>query len=336
MLTFPGAQILDVAGPLEVFAATGKWLRRGGAGGDAYRVELVAAEAGPVPCSNGIALVAERAVTGVRGPVDTLLVAGGEEALRVRHDERLLRFVRRQSRRARRVASVCSGAFILAEAGLLDGRRAATHWSVAGTLAAEYPAIDVEPDAIYVRDDKDGLQVWSSAGVTAGMDLALALVEQDFGREAALQVARWMVVFLRRPGGQSQFSAQLASQLAHRDPLRDVQAYIAEHPESDLSVQELAKRAGMSPRHFARVFAEEVGATPARFVLRTRVEAARALLEESEDGVEGIAFRCGFGSAETMRRAFLRVVRVSPSDYRARFRRRTGGPADRPARRRTR
>jgi transcriptional regulator GlxA family with amidase domain len=307
-----------------VFAATAKLLRRQGAPDDAYRVELVAAEAGPVPCSNGVALVAPHSVSDVRGAIDTLLVAGGEEAFRARRDRRLLRFLKRQAPRCRRVASICSGAFVLAEAGLLDGRRAATHWSVAEALADRYPSIDVEPDAIYVRDEKDGREIWTSAGVTAGMDLALALVEQDLGREIALHVARWMVIFLRRPGGQSQFSAQLATQLAHRDPLRELQAHIAEHPEADLSVPALARRVAMSPRHFARVFADEVGTTPARYVERTRVEAARVLLEESDDGVEGIADRCGFGSAETMRRAFLRVVRVSPSDYRARFRRRAG------------
>jgi transcriptional regulator GlxA family with amidase domain len=336
MLTFPGAQILDVAGPLEVFAATSKLLRRRGAPGVAYRVELVAAEKGPLPCSNGISMVAERSVSEVRGAIDTLLVAGGEGALAARHDERVLRFLRRQAGRARRIASICTGTFLLAEAGLLDGRRAATHWSAAEALAAQYPSIDVEADAIYVRDDKDGREIWSSAGVTAGMDLALALVEQDRGRAVALHVARWLVVFLRRPGGQSQFSAQLASQLAHRDPLREVQAHIAEHPEADLSVPELARRAAMSPRHFARVFGDEVGTTPARFVERTRVEAARVLLEESDDGVESVAARCGFGTAETMRRAFLRVVRVSPNDYRARFRRRTGGSSQSPATRSTR
>jgi len=336
VLTFPGAQILDVTGPVEVFSPASRLLRRRGAAGDAYRVDLVGPEPGPVVASNGLALVAGYGVAHHPARLDTLLVAGGEGTRAALEDPRILRFIRRVAGRARRVASVCTGAFLLAEAGLLDDRRATTHWSMADALAARYPKVRVESDAIYVRDDKvgeDGVEIWSSAGVTAGMDLALALVEQDLGREVALTVARWLVVFLRRPGGQSQFSAQLASQMAERDPLRDVQGFVAEHPEADLSVTALSARAAMSPRHFARVFAEEVGVTPARFVERTRVEAARARLEETDDGLEAIAARCGFGSAETMRRAFLRCIAVSPSDYRARFRRGAAGSARAPSRR---
>jgi transcriptional regulator GlxA family with amidase domain len=211
---------------------------------------------------------------------------------------------------------VCTGAFLLAEAGLLDGRRATTHWASCRELARRYPRVQVDPDPIFVRDGN----VHTSAGVTAGMDLALALVEEDHGREVALGVARWLVLFLKRPGGQSQFSAQLSAQLAAREPIQELQAWVIENVDADLSVEALARRAGMSPRNFARVFTRETGVTPACFVETARVEAARRRLEqEGARGVEAIAAACGFGSAETMRRAFLRRVRVSPSDYRERF-----------------
>jgi transcriptional regulator GlxA family with amidase domain len=215
----------------------------------------------------------------------------------------------------RRIGSVCSGAFILAEAGLLDGRRATTHWGWCKELAQRYPRVKVDPDPIFVRDGS----IYTSAGVTAGMDLALALVEEDHGRELALRVARQLVLFLRRPGGQSQFSAQLAVQAADREPLRELQAWIADHLNQDLSVEALADRVAMSPRNFARVFSREVGVTPARFVEQARVEAARRRLEESAHGVDAIASQCGFGTAESMRRAFLRRLHVPPSAYRHRF-----------------
>ena len=210
---------------------------------------------------------------------------------------------------------MCSGAFLLAEAGLLDGRRATTHWDACAALAARYPSVRVEPDPIFVRDGR----VYTSAGVTAGMDLALALVEEDCGRELALAVARRLVFFLKRPGGQSQFSAQLSAQIAEREQLRDLQSWIVEYPEADLSVEALARRVAMSPRNFARVFAREAGITPARFVERVRVEAARRRLVESTSNVDSVAEACGFGSAETLRRAFLRSVHVSPAAYRNRF-----------------
>jgi transcriptional regulator GlxA family with amidase domain len=253
----------------------------------------------------------------VRGAIDTLVVAGGVGTARALGDRGLIAFVRSAAARARRVASVCTGAFVLAEAGLLDGRRATTHWSACAQLAARYPKVSVDPDPIFVRDGR----IWSSAGVTAGMDLALALVEQDHGRDVALGVARELVLFLKRPGGQAQFSAQLQAQLAERAPLRDLQAWMADHPGADLSVEALARRVAMSPRHFARVFKQETGATPARAALAARVEAARRRLEDGADGLEGVADACGFGSAEVMRRAFLRTLRVGPAVYRRRFQR---------------
>ncbi len=213
------------------------------------------------------------------------------------------------------MASVCTGAFLLARAGLLDGRRATTHWSRCEDLARRFPAVRVERDPIFVRDGN----VFTSAGVTAGMDLALDLVEQDLGRERALQVARWLVMFVHRPGGQSQFSAQISAQLAEHDGLRDLQSWITDHLDDDLSVPALARRAHMSPRNFARVFRREIGVTPAAYVEAQRVEAARRHLERSGQSVAEVAEACGFSRVETIHRAFRRVLRVSPGQYRRHF-----------------
>jgi transcriptional regulator GlxA family with amidase domain len=315
VVTFPELQLLDVTGPWEVFGRTTRYLREHGLAGG-YRLELAASRGAAVTSSSGLTLAVPRPLAALRGPLDTLLVAGGVGTERALADRRLLGFVRSAGRRARRVASVCTGAFLLAEAGLLDGRRATTHWGACAALAARYPKVSVDPDPIFVRDGR----VWTSAGVTAGMDLALALVEEDHGREVALGVARELVLFLKRPGGQAQFSAQLQAQLAERETLRDLQAWMIDHPDADLSVEALAKRVAMSPRHFARVFKAETGETPARAAQAARVEAARRRLEDGDDGLEGVASACGFGSAEVMRRAFLRTLRVGPAAYRRRFR----------------
>jgi transcriptional regulator GlxA family with amidase domain len=305
VLAFPAVQSLDVAGPVEVFAAAGD-----------YDVEVVAPESGQVAAHSGLVLWADRALADVDGPVDTLLIAGGEGTPAVMADAGVLANVRRLAGDSSRLASVCSGAFVLAEAGLLDGRRATTHWGSCELLARMYPSVTVEPDSIFVRDG----DVWTSAGVTAGIDLALSMVEDDLGRATALEVARRLVVFLKRPGGQSQFSAQLAGQFADRAPLRELQGWIADHVDEDLSVERLAAEVAMSERNFSRAFHREVGVTPARFVERTRVDAARRHLEESTTSIDEVARRCGFGTAETMRRTFLRVLGVTPSDYRNRFR----------------
>jgi len=318
VLAFPEAQSLDVIGPLEVFSSATRWLARDpGRRAPGYPLELLSSSGeGPVRMSCGVSLLARGLPARSAPRPDTLIVAGGAGTRAAVADLALIAWLRAIAPRVRRLASVCTGAFLLAEAGLLDGRRATTHWSACAALARRYPRVRVDPDPIFVRDGG----VYTSAGVTSGMDLALALVEEDHGREVALAVARGLVLFLKRPGGQSQFSAQLSSQLASRQPIQELQAWIIENVHRDLSVAELAARAGMSPRNFARVFAREVGATPALFVETARVEAARRRLEE--DGgrrIEAVAAECGFGSAETMRRAFLRRVRVSPSDYRTRF-----------------
>lgn len=316
VLVFPGFQILDAVGPIEVFHAATRLAAAGRGRRPGYRIEVVAPKAGPVASSNGLAVVAEHGIGEVRGDIDTLVIAGGFGTRSYVDDRDLIGWLRRTAARSRRVTSVCTGALLLAEAGLLDGKRATTHWAFADELASRYPKVRVEADSIYLKEGR----IYTSAGVTSGMDLALALVEEDLGREIALAAARWLVLFLKRPGGQAQFSAQLSVQTAAREPVRDLQWWILEHLDDDLSVEALAARAGMSPRNFARVFTREVGMTPARYVERARVEAARRRLEESSAGIEEVAGVCGFGTAETMRRAFLRNVRVPPADYRNRFR----------------
>jgi transcriptional regulator GlxA family with amidase domain len=313
VLAFPDAQVLDVIGPWEVFAIAN---RVGNPRTLRYALALVAPAAGPFATSGGLSLLAHRSLAEATGPVDTLVVAGGLGTRPANRDPRLIPWIRRTAARARRVASVCSGAFLLAEAGLLDGRRATTHWGVCEALQRRFPAVRVERDPIFVRDG----DVFTSAGITAGMDLALELVEEDFGRELALTVARWLVMFLRRPGGQSQFSAQLSAQLAERDGLREVQSWIADHPAGDCSVSALARRARMSPRNFARVFRREIGVTPAVYVETQRVEAARRLLESTARSVAEVAAACGFMRVETLHRAFRRVLRVAPGQYRHHFR----------------
>jgi transcriptional regulator GlxA family with amidase domain len=313
IVAFPDAQILDVTGPLEVFAIAN---RVDPARRPRYAVSLIAPTAGSIATSSGVALVAHRGLAEATGPVDTLIIAGGLGTRAAMRDRRLVSWIRRTAGRARRVASVCTGAFLLGEAGLLDGRRVTTHWYTCDGLQRRFPAARVERDPIFVRDGN----VITSAGITAGIDLALDLVEEDMGREQALTVARWLVVYLRRPGGQSQFSVQLAGQVAERDGVRDVQAWIGDHLDADLSVTALAHRARMSPRNFARVFRREVGSTPAGYVEAQRVETARRLLETTGRSVAEVADACGFGRVETMHRAFRRRLRVAPAQYRRHFR----------------
>jgi transcriptional regulator GlxA family with amidase domain len=310
IVTFPRVQTLDVHGPAEVFSTATQLSDRGG-----YSVEVVSTRPGPLPTSS-VALYPDTTIDKCRGPIDTLVVAGGRGVQAAVEDERLVAWVREAALRSRRVASVCTGAFLLAEAGLLKGRRATTHWASCAKLAGRHADIEVESDPIFVRDGN----VITSAGVTAGMDLSLALVEEDFGRELALEVARWLVVFVKRPGGQAQFSAQLEAQMADREPLRSLQEWLPDNLGEDLSVPALARRASMSERHFARAFRDETGMTPAAYVETARVERARIFLDSGDLPVETIARQTGFGTVETMRRAFRRRVGVSPAGYRSRFR----------------
>lgn len=304
IVVFDGVQSLDVTGPLEVFAHAG-----------GYRVETASLGGGSVRTTSGLRLVPDTDLRDADvSPLDLLLVPGGSGARR--RDTEIVAWIREAAPRATRVASVCTGAFLLAEAGLLAGRRVTTHWSRCAALAEQYPDVMVDPDPIFVKDGN----LATSAGVTAGIDLALALVEDDLGRDTALSVARQLVVFLRRPGSQSQFSAQLSAQTASRDTLRDVQQWIAEHPAADLSVETLAAKASLSPRQFARAFAAETGVPPGKYVDKTRLEAARRRLEDTAGGVEETARACGFGTPEAMRRAFVRELGVSPAEYRRRFR----------------
>lgn len=320
VLAYPDANSLDVVGPLQVFAAASRYMRLYMPDDDptpriGYVTEIIGPRAGPIRMSAGFELIAARGIGQVSGGIDTLLVAGGDGHAEAMRDQKILAWLRRMAPRVRRIGSVCTGAFVLAEAGLLEGRRATTHWRQCDRLAADFPTISVEPDALHVCDGA----VYSSAGVTAGMDLALALLEEDCGRRMALATARENVAFLKRPGGQSQFSVHLQAQAAEPVPLRALQDWILNHLDRDLSVEALAARAAMSPRNFARVFVKETGTTPAKFVERARVEAARRALEDGAESQAVIAQRFGFGHPETMRRVFQRHLGVGPRDYRRRF-----------------
>ncbi len=316
LITFSDAQILDVTGPLEVFSRAARWLRdEGHARKLPYVVEILAREAGPVTMSSGIELVAARAWRDA-DDVDTLLISGGIGCGEAARDEELVAWLREQEPRVERLGSICTGAVILAETGLLDGRRATTHWHWCDALQRDYPRVEVERDALFVRQGK----LYTAAGVTAGMDLALAMVEDDWGRDAALATARELVMFLKRPGGQPQVSAHLAVQEATRQRFRDLERWILDHLGEELRGERLAARVAMSPRHFARVFVEQTGTTPAKFVAAARLELARRRLEESELPVAAVARECGFGTAENMRRAFKRRLGMTPREYRNRCR----------------
>ncbi|HJP79842.1 MAG TPA: GlxA family transcriptional regulator [Pseudonocardiaceae bacterium] len=305
-ILFDEVQSLDVTGPLEVFSGADRLVE------GAYRVHTASAGGAPVRTTSGLRITPDADLASVPVP-HTVLAPGGPGSRQPQ--PAIIDWLRRTGPEAQRIVSVCTGTFLLAEAGLLDGRRVTTHWGQTALLAQRYPALSVDPEPIFVRDGN----VWTSAGVTAGMDLALAIVEEDLGRDVALTIARQLVMFLRRPGNQTQFSAQLQAQTAHRAPLRDVQAWVAEHPEADLSVDKLAQRAGLSPRQFARAFADEAGISPGRYVDNVRLEAARRHLEDTAADINQVARACGYGTPESMRRAFTRTLGVSPAEYRRRF-----------------
>ncbi|MFM0522723.1 helix-turn-helix domain-containing protein [Caballeronia jiangsuensis] len=311
VLAFPDVQLLDVAGPLQVFASANDLAVAAGLP-PPYRPRVVS-RSGTVKASAGLGLVGD-VLPDANEACDTLIVAGGWGVHRAVHDRELVDWVRARSTHARRTASVCTGAFLLAAAGLLNERRAVTHWTRCAELATRFPSVHVEPDPIFIRDG----DVWTSAGVTAGIDLSLALVEDDLGRALALDVARQLVVFLKRPGGQAQFSAALSLQKSG-ERFGELHAWIAENLAADLSVGVLAARVGMSERSFVRHYRAQTGTTPARSIEHMRLEAARRLLGDTALPVKRVAARCGFGTEETMRRGFLRSLGVSPQAYRERF-----------------
>lgn len=312
VLVFPDVQLLDVAGPIQVFAAANEQSVRSGATAP-YSIRVIAPGGAQIRATSGLIFATETLPPSAEA-LDTLIVAGGQGVMLAAEDPLLVDWLRARAGTARRTASVCTGAFLLAAAGLLDGRRAVTHWEYCGLLSRRHPAVKVEPDPIFIQDE----HVWSSAGVTAGIDLSLALVEADLGRAVALSVARHLVMFLKRPGGQAQFSTALSLQSTD-DRFAELHDWLAEHLSEDLSLIRLASVAGMSERTLLRRYRDATGHTPARAIERLRVEAARQLLTETRLPAKRIAANCGFGSEETMRRSFAKLLGVSPQDYRHRF-----------------
>lgn len=311
ILALPGVQLLDVAGPLDVFAEANVQAEH-----QAYRLRIIAESADPIVSSSGTRLMPDRIIADpITDPIHTLLVAGCPHAPDTAPNTAVTNWLRQTAPRTRRYGSVCSGAFFLARAGLLDGKRVTTHWAVSDRLAEAFPEITVDADAIHVRDGK----ARTAAGVTAGLDLALALVEEDLGRDLAMRVAGQLVMFFKRPGGQMQFSRKGESQPAGRSILQEIQRFIAANPSSDHSIAALADRAGLSPRHFARLFRKEIGGTPAAWVEAARVSAARRLLEDGHGAPKQVASLCGFANADTLRRAFTRHVGVTPAAYRKQY-----------------
>src|SRR5881409_2548765 len=317
-VTAPEVEILDLVGPLQVFArASEMYCQENPGSPPIYSVEVVTTSAHRSFVANcGVRITAHKTFRELRGQIDTLLVAGGNSIEQDEINSDVVRWLKKIAGRIRRIGSVCTGAMLLARAGLLDGRRATTHWNWCHILIKRAPRADVDPNPIFVRDEN----VYTSAGVTAGMDLALALVEEDYGSRLALQVARNLVLYLRRPGGQSQFSAALSLQVTDRQPLRELEAWVLDNLNKALTVSVLAEQVAMSPRNFARVFTNEMKTTPAKFVERLRVEAARRRLEESQNSLEAIADECGFGNVNSMRNVFQRALKIPPGQYRRHFR----------------
>lgn len=315
IVAFPNAQSLDITGPFEVFSFANTLLQKSGiCEQSVYSVQVMADSPGLVTTMSGLQLAADQAYGDPNSEFDTLLIAGGNIEGEL-NNVKLLDWIKAMAPRVNRLASVCTGAFLLAESGLLDGCKATTHWHYCQQLAKNYPRVQIEPDYIFVRDG----HIFTSGGITSGIDLALAMIEEDWGQELALQVARFLVVFLKRPGGQSQFSSYLTCEASHRPDFRDLQSWIMTHTYADLRVEALAERMAMSPRNFARLFLAETGMTPAKFVEMARIDQARHLLETTEIAVETVAGKAGFNDPERMRRAFIRQLGVNPQNYRQRF-----------------
>jgi len=301
----PPVQVLDVTGPLEVFSNAPD-----------YEIRLVnPGFERTLQTNRGVVLADATPIAHIRGPIDTLVIAGGPGAESGSYDPNLIAWIAKVARQSRRVASICTGAFLLAEAGLLNGKQAVTHWNFCDRLAKEYPKVVVRPEPIYLRDGS----IYTSAGITAGIDLSLALVEEDHGHETALKIARFLVMFLVRPGGQAQYSHMLSHQAITSQPLRELQVWMLQHLREDLTVESLAERIGVSARHFTRVCLRETGMNPGQFVDRMRVEAAQQIIDSSARGLKEVADTCGFKSADAMRRTFLRVLGVTATEYARRF-----------------
>jgi len=317
IVAYEGVEIFDAVGPIEVFEMANRELIENGPGQAAYAIRLLGTKAGPFPTSSGVRLVADAGWGDFAAEIDTLIVVGScDKYLNLAlANQDLIDWIRNAGNRVRRLVSVCTGAFLLAAAGLLDGRRATTHWMDVERLRKEYPRVMVEPDAIYVRDSF----VATSAGVTSCMDLALALIEEDLDRKTALAVARRLVMFMKRPGGQAQFSTHLRAQMAVDGPLESFLAWLKENIHLKQNVDELAERAAMSPRNFARIFVRETGMTPARYIEQIRFERAIGLLEDSTKPIDTVACESGYASAEQLRRTFQRRLGVTPLAYRERF-----------------
>lgn len=311
-----GTSILDVAGPVEVFQKAADFILSNTRETTSYKVHVISANSEKlVQTSSGLPFICEGTISSMHYKTDTILVAGIPNAPVNMVSAEVLTWLRTQARIVRRIGSVCAGAFILAEAGILNGKRATTHWRVCDKMAKCYPEIRVENDPIYIKDGN----VYTSAGISTGMDLSLAMVEEDYGRDLALSVARQLVLYLKRPGNQSQFSTILANQQADYLPIRHIQDWILDHLDEPLSVELLAQKSFMSPRNFARVFLRETGVTPAKYIEKLRLESARRRLEESHLSLEEISSECGIGNADALRRLFLRHMKTTPSDYRRNF-----------------
>jgi transcriptional regulator GlxA family with amidase domain len=301
----PPVQVLDVTGPLEVFSNAPD-----------YEIQLANPGLGRTLQTNrGVVLGDATPIADVHGPIDTLVIAGGPGAESGSYEPNFIAWIKKAASHCRRVASICTGAFLLAEAGLLNGKQAVTHWTFCDRLAREYPKVMVRPEPIFLRDGS----IYTSAGITAGIDLSLSLVEEDHGHEAALKIARFLVMFLVRPGGQAQYSHMLSHQAVTSLPLRELQVWMLQHLREHLTVESLAERIGMSARHFTRVCLRETGMNPGQFVDRMRVEAAQQSIDSSSRGLKEIAESCGFQSADAMRRTFLRVIGVTAAEYASRF-----------------
>ncbi len=321
MLVYPNYLLIDAIGPTEVFNFTNAALQQMGRislSESVYTVSIVAEQKGPVKSSSGVSLVADMSYEDTKNDIDTLMVAGATHLSYLdaaKKDLKLRSWLTQMMPKVRRMVSICTGALILAEAGLLDGRKATTHWLYCDQLALQHKSIRVEPDKIFVRDGN----MYSSGGVTAGIDLALNLVEEDWGWEVAANVARGMLIFMRRPGGQSQFSSYVFNEAKTRKDFRELQAWIISNPHRDLGIEQLAERMSMSPRNFSRLFCQEIGVTPAKFVEGVRMEAARNMMLQTDLPMEAIAVQCGFGSAEQMRRTFQRLLKTTPQEHRSLF-----------------